>query len=256
MTESRYNIPNLQRGIRVIEYLAQHHIATANELVAATGIPKNSVYRICMTLRGMGYITRAEEEGTFRLSSKLMALCLLTLADARLEEVARSEMIALRDQTKETVVLFVRMNLEMVAIDQVSGVHPFRMMVDPGFKTPFHCSGQGKAYAAFLPDAERNELTKSINYTRFTKETLTGPITFSKELKKTRERGYACDNGETAQGIRCVSAPIFNHKGLVVAALTVTGPEFRLGENMRILGEQTQSCAARISKRMGCIAIG
>jgi DNA-binding IclR family transcriptional regulator len=158
----------------------------------------------------------------------------------------------LRDQVKETVLISVISDDEGVILEQVPGLYSFRFVVEPGTRLTVHASSHGKAILAFLPESEREAILERLDLKRFTERTITTVAAMRKELATIRERGYAFDLAEEADGVHCASAPILNQHGVAVAALTTTGPAFRLDESsLDTVGQCVKAHADRISGRLG-----
>jgi IclR family acetate operon transcriptional repressor len=225
------------------------------EVTSELGLPRNSVYRIAITLREAGFVDHEEATGRLTLSQKLVGLGFAAIGKRRLIEEARREMVAIRDAIKETTVLCVLNGTSMVIVDEVPGVHAFRFVIEPGHRTPLHASAQGQVVLAFLPEWYRDELLSKIRLTALTQHTITSRSRLREELKRVVERGYAVDLQAASEGVHCFSAPVFDHKGEVVAAITVTGPSERLRpEDGDQIGSLIRRHADSISERLGCIA--
>lgn len=255
-TESRYQIPGLLRGLRVLEFLGTRpEGATLAEITSELGLPKNSVYRIAITLREAGFADHEETTGRLALSQKLVGLGFAAIGERRLTEEARREMVAIRDAVGETTVLCVLNGATMVIVDEVPGVHAFRFVIEPGHRTPLHASAQGQVMLAFLPEWHREELLSEIRLTALTQHTITSRIKLREELERVVERGYAVDLQAACEGVHCFSAPIFDHKSEVIAAVTVTGPSERLRpEDGDQIGRLVRRHTDSISERLGYIA--
>jgi len=117
---------------------------------------------------------------------------------------------------------------------------------------PLHCTGVGKAMLAYQGEEMLARLSKSPGFERLTGHTITSLLQLKKELERIRERGYAVDNEEAVEGLRCVAAPVFDHTGRVVAAFSVAGPATRLTPE-RILEIAPLVCetSREISFRLG-----
>jgi IclR family acetate operon transcriptional repressor len=116
-----------------------------------------------------------------------------------------------------------------------------------------HCISSGKALLAYLPQQRLERiLTKALP--RFTEKTITDPILLQEELERVRQQGYAVAQEELEVGLSAVAAPIRNHEGEVVAAVSVSGPSFRLSsEKMSELAELTRRTANEISHQLGYV---
>jgi DNA-binding IclR family transcriptional regulator len=246
----KYNVPGLERGLRVIALLDDHSEGlTQEDLVESTGYPRNSVYRICVTLEEMGYILRDDETRRYTLSRKMLALGWGALRKRGVLEAAMPPMRKLRDQTRETVLIGALSDHSGVVLEQVLGLHPFSFSVNVGRTLPAHAAAPCKAIIAHLPQAEREEMVGAIDYTAFNERTITDPDAFREHLAEVRERGYATDEGEELEGVYCIAAPILDTQGYPVASVWITGPSDRLrGDALHRAALRVMACAQKITK--------
>ncbi len=250
---SRYHVPNLERALEVLETLAQRRVGmTAAELVEVLDVPKNSIFRITMTLLNRGYLRRDEVTKRFSLSQKLISLGYAAVAVPELRDVALDVMRSLRDRTRETVLLGTLVEDQGVVLEQIASPEPVKFLVDAGTRFPIHTSAPGKAILAFLPEVEREAIMQRLTLTRFNERTITSPTLFLEELQRVRAAGYAVDRGEEMDGLHCLGAPILDYHGTPVAAVWVTGPSFRLKESQFAgMAEVLMEHARQISSRLG-----
>ena len=250
---SRYRVPILDRALAVVELLGRHPGGlTVTELSESLKIPKNSAFRIAVTLQENGYLERLEPAKSYRLTSKFIASGATAVAESNLFEKSLGVMRELRDATRETVLLGTRVGIEGVVLDQVPGTHAFRFSVDPGVRFPLHTAAPGKALLAYLPDRERESLLRQLPFRRFTPNTITNAVDFEADLVRVRERGYGFDLSEEMEGQYCIGAPIFDAKGHPVASLWITAPSTRLPDSeLDEVGRIVRSHADTISTRLG-----
>lgn len=250
---SEYFVPALERALVVMEHLRTHPRGLGiSEITNHLGYPKNSVYRILNTLEKHAYIQRDSETKRFTLTRKMLAMAYSGPDEKNLMENALDVLRDLRDEVKETVLISIVAEDEGLVLEQVPGLFPFRFVVEPGTRRSVHASSHGKAILAFLPEREREAILGRIALTRFTENTITTRKGLRAELERIRARGYAFDMAEEGEGIRCVSAPVLDRNGVAVAAITTTGPAFRMPDDtLPAIGECVKKHAARISRRLG-----
>jgi DNA-binding IclR family transcriptional regulator len=250
----RYNIPSLQKAMRVLEHLAEHPDGrTIRELVEDLGLAKTGVYRIVTTLTNLEYLACERGTGRYRLTRKLLALGNSAVCSENILEHALDEMYDLRDECTETVQLNTIVGHQGVILEFIPALHPIRLMIDPGTRFELHASAPGKVLLAYLPKQERDEIMRTMKFQKYQKNTISSRARFRKELEKVRECGYGVDRGESAvAGVMCVSAPIFDRRDYPVAALTVTAPSLRMTEkDLPRVAKMVIPRAQRISKRLG-----
>lgn len=251
--KTNYNVPNLERGLLIIELLSKHKQGlTLSELIDTLDISKSSAFRIVSTLIFKNYLQKNETTKKITLSRKLMTLGVSSMNEQSIVELSIDVMRALRDELKESVMLGVIIDKKGAILEQVSSSYPVKLYVEQGTHFHLHSSVGGKVILAFLPKEERNEVIKKIVLKRLTKNTIVSMKAFREELKKVNKKGYAIDNGEDIQGIHCIGAPVFNEYGYPVAALWITAPHGRLPhDEFDKKGKIVAQYALEISSKLG-----
>lgn len=255
VTQNKYHIPILEKGMQVIELIAQNEKGlTVQELVNALEYSKTSVYRIVCSLEEMGYMLKNQDTNSFSITKKLFKIGLSSLGTTTIIEHAYDAMRRLRDSLRETVVLGTLMGTKIVILEQVIGSHHFSFILKPGVGVCLHASAPGKAMMANINESERDEILGKIDYPAYTENTITNTPDYLKELEQVQACGYGLDMGEELTGVRCIGAPVFNQAGKVAAAIWITGPAERLSdEDIKDYSKQVVACADEISEKMGFI---
>jgi DNA-binding IclR family transcriptional regulator len=226
---SKYHVPNLERALQMLELLAQHPAGLGiTEISNLLNFPKNSTFRIAMTLLNFGYLNREEGMKSFTLSGKLLSLGYTAVSDQNLMEKSLDVMKELRDTVKETVLIGVVIQQKGVVLEQVPSLHSFKFWVDVGTQWNMHTAAPSKAILAFLPESEKIKICQSLEFKRFTSHTIANLNEFYKVLDDVKVKGYSTDSGEELEGMHCISAPIFDRNNYPVAAIWITGPMERL----------------------------
>ncbi len=246
-----YNVPNLVRAFQLLEFMAREPQSwTITELSDRLGFPKNSVFRICRSLQEMGYLTQTGK--TYFLSPKLLALGYAALGEQNLVEKALDIMRDLRDEMNETTLFGTLFGHEGVTLEQVVSNQSIKFVVDVGHRFALHTAAPGKAILAYLPEKERDHILDQLDFKKYTKRTITSRQSFLALLQEVRKKGWAVDNCERLDGINCVAAPVFNFRNMPIAAVWVTGPDFRMPPaSFGKAGKIVQKHALRISQRFG-----
>jgi DNA-binding IclR family transcriptional regulator len=250
---SRYKVPNLERGLRIMEFLLDYPEGLSqSEIASRLRYSKTSVFRVTMTLVEYGYLVRNEESKNLTLSRKLLAMGSKALDEKDLMGSALDVVRGLRDHVKETVLIGTLAGDDFIVLEQVLGSHPFKFSVDVGSRLPMHAAAPAKALLAYLPEREREAMIAKIDFVRYNAATITSPARYRKELDAVRAQGYAVDRGEQLAGIHCIAAPIFNRHGYPIAAVWTTGPADRVrAADFPEMGELFVSQVKIISSRLG-----
>ncbi|GLV47579.1 transcriptional regulator [Thermus sp. LT1-2-5] len=236
-------VKTLEKGLGVLEALAEHKEAGLSALAEATGLAKSTLYRLLQTLVRRGFAV--EEGGVYRVGPKAFAVG-QAYPRPDLLSAARPEMEALAEETGESVNLAVPWEGEALYLDQVEGRQLVRLFTAPGSRAPLHATGVGKVFLAYRGVPEGLRLTP---FTPHTQTRLEGLLA---ELQEVRAQGYALDNEEKELGVRCVAAPVFGPTGEVVAAISLSAPASRLSlEAARRLAPRVRAAAERASLRLG-----
>ncbi|TNJ44704.1 IclR family transcriptional regulator [Tamlana fucoidanivorans] len=251
--KSTYNVPNLERGLQIIELLSVHKKGlTLSEIIDTLEISKSSAFRITSTLIFKNYLQKNETTKKITLSRKMLTLGISSLNEQSLVESSIDVMRALRDELKESVMLGVILGNKGTILEQVPSSYSVKLFVEPGTQFNLHTSVGGKSVLAFLPKEEAGNIIRTMSFTKYTKNTIVSRKVFREQLKEIFENGYAIDNGEDIKGIHCIGAPVFNEYGYPVAALWITAPHGRLPhEDFPIKGNIVAKYALEISTKLG-----
>ncbi len=190
-------------------------------------MPKATVYRILNTLEARGYLDR-QSEGSYRISNKLFALQSPKSLEETLRSAAQPVMERLAIECRETVNLGVLDAGEVVVIATVESPQAIRMSSKVGNRRLMHTTALGKVLLAGIDDSEIRRLARLKGLPALTPKSIGTIAALLAEVHSVRKRGYALDNQENELDGRCLAAPIRGADGQVVAALSVSGPVFRM----------------------------
>jgi len=219
-----------------------------NALSAASEMPKSTVHRLLQVLVSRSYLR--VNAGEFRLGYRLLELGELARMGLRLSAQARQKMKNLSEETNETVHLGELDGSDIVYLEKVDGMRGLQMASHVGLRSPAQCTAMGKVLLAYL-DGTAAE-ARLLELPARTPNTLTTRSAIMDELARVRSRGYALDREENEIGIRCVAAPIWDHTGRVVAAISLSGATQFISEARQAqLVPSVMDCAAGISQELG-----
>lgn len=220
---------------------------TVSALAGRLGIHRSSASRLAATLAQRGFLERAGRGDAFRLGPALGRLGLLAMGARDLVSESREVMERLARETRETVVLSVLDGDESIDVAQAAGPHLIAMRNWVGRRSPLHASSDGKVFLAFA-DAR----VGGARLAALTDRTIADPQALAAEVARVRERGWASVEGEFEEGLDGVAVPIFDPDGACVAALSVSGPAYRLPpERLSLVAPAAQAAAAEIRARLG-----
>lgn len=232
-TDDNYKVPNLEKGIAVLEYLSYSPKGKSLQDIKSTlDISQTTAYRILNTLVRLDYLIYDEDSKRYKLSMKMLNLGFRSMNEHNLMETVLPRLRDLRDMVKETVCFGVLGERKGIFIEQAQGHHTFRFMLSPGKPFELHCSAPGKAIMAYLPNTVRDRYLSYMEFTRFNERTITRAEDYLRELEEVRKQGYAIDNEEELSGVYCIGTPVFNYTGYPCGAVWISGPKDRLSEGV------------------------
>jgi len=225
------------------------------ELSKKLGLHKNNVFRILATLEFRGYIEQNKETEGYRLGPKIFELGLIFKYQMGLIKHAKPIMKEIVKRHNETVYLGVLRDIYAVYIDNVETTHTVKVISRIGSQIPAYASAIGKVQLAYLPSEELERLLKDRKLKAYTERTIIEKQALLEELKKVAEQGYALDNEEFENDVKCVAAPIRDYTKWVVAGLSISGPAFRFTDDiLPDLIESVKWGALQISKTLGYVS--
>lgn len=244
-------IKSLDRAMAVLEHLSTTSGATLSELAADTGQAPATVYRILVTLGARGLVEFDPGPQLWHVGPRAFLIGARYLRRTSLVERARPVLRRLMERTGETANLGIMREGAVLFVSQVETHASIRAFFPPGTLSPMHASGIGKAILAHLPGDRREALTGA-GMEPFTARTLVDPEALAADLDATRERGWALDDEEKTDGMRCIAAPVFDLHGEVVAGVSVSGPSARVSpDRTPQLAEAVREAARDLSAALG-----
>jgi DNA-binding IclR family transcriptional regulator len=218
------------------------------DLARKVELPKATVYRILTTLEGRGYLDRAAD-GSYRMAKKLFDLQRTVPLEQILHRVAQPVMERLVAYCKETVNLGILDAGEVVVINTVESPQAVRMSSKIGNRRYLHSTAIGKVLLGGMTDKEVQRLLRIKGIPRLTGETITAKAAVLAEIHKVRCQGWALDNQENEIEGRCIGVPITGPDDVIVAALSISGPVFRMDiDRACALVPELKAACAEISR--------
>lgn len=247
-----YNVRAVERALQILGCFDDDHPERGvSEIALEVGLHKATTHRIMTTLLNYNYLERTGVEQKYRLGVHLADLGCKVVRRMDLRREALPYMTQIVDQWDETCDLGLFDQGQVFYIEVMRGSHTLTIAAAVGQRLPAHCTASGKLFLAHLPPHELDAVL-SQPLAAYTDKTITEPDMLRRQLEVIRQQGYGGDEEEYEVGIRAVSAPIHNHEGKVVAAMSVPGPTSRMTPDRipgiaQALKEATQS----ISRRLG-----
>lgn len=246
-------IQSVDRALIILEMLkGAPRGKGVTEISKELNVAKSTVHRLLITMEKHGYVRNIQHDGMYSLGLKFIEMSQLVLEDMDIVELAHPLLEELTADLEEITHLVMLDRHEIVYIDKVESQSTIRIYSRTGRRAPLYCTGVGKAVAAYFSEAELETYLNEVEMEAHTPQTITTAEDFKTEMMKIRQLGYAMDDEEHEAGIRCVAAPVFNHKGEVEYAISTTGPVNRLGDKrLESLIPVVQETALKVSKAIG-----
>lgn len=243
----RQPVQSVDRAALILEFLAIRGWSGVTEIGSQLGVHKSTASRLLATLEAHDLVVQHEESGKYALGFGLVHLARAVTSGFDLKRRARPACEQLAEDTGETVVLAILDDDEVMNIDQViSRASSVVSMSWLGRRTPMHCSANGKALLANLPQRRRAALLDG-PLEALTPRTITDSEELERQLDLVRKDGYAITVEELELGLSAVAAPIFAVDGELLGAVSVSGPTYRIpSKRLAELGDIVRATAASI----------
>lgn len=254
-SSDRYHVRSVKRAISVIKcFNFKEPELPLTELAKRSGLDISTVWRLLITLESEGVVELNKHTGKYQLGVTCLNLGSIFLSHIELSTRVFPVLANLRETTLETVHLAVMDNMEAVYLEKLESPLPIAMMGSRvGKRLPAYCTGLGKVLLSHEDPAKVQAYFCDNGLFRYTTNTITTTEVLMRELEFIRVHGFALDNMEHENGVSCIAAPIRDHRGKVVAALSVAGPENRITAliNERAGVEVVVAAAKEASRLLG-----
>lgn len=250
---SEIHVKSLARGLQILNLLAEKKRSMSlTEISTALKWPKSTVHGLLSTLRCFDYVAQSELDGKYYLGIRLFELGNILQASWDIHSIARPVMVKLNARFGETVHLATEDKGEVLYLEKLDSSQLLRIVSQVGARLPMYCTGVGKTLLAFKPPERLQRYFQQSVFSPYTAKTITDKTALARELQQIRERGYAYDNGEIMDSLRCVSAPIYDINGEVKYALSVSGLNNTMTkERVESITQAILSACRNISKEIG-----
>lgn len=245
-------IKSLDRAMQILERLSELNGATLTDLAGDLGESTATTYRVLVTLEARGIVDFDQNAQIWHVGAGAFLIGSRFLRRTSLVERARPVLRALMEATGETANLGVEREGFVLFVSQVETHASIRAFFPPGTLSPMHSSGIGKALLSGMESARAARVIGARSLEAFTPMTLANPADLVADLGRAKARGYAVDDEERTEGMRCIAAPIFDLHGEPVAGISVSGPTTRVKpEAVESIAKHVVAAAAELTAAMG-----
>ncbi len=249
-----YVIQSVTNALNLLEaFKGDRDELGVTELSKRLKLHKNNVFRLLATLETKGYIEQNKATENYRLGVKSLELGQTFVKQRGLLHQARPVLKEIVKECNETAYIGTIRQKSVVYLDAQEADQTVRVANRVGWRLPVHCTGIGKAQIADMSDEELERIGIWDNMTKLTPNTIVDKAEFLRHLKEVAKQGYAIDNEECDLGVRCVGVPIRDYTGRVVGGLSVSGPSFRMSDDI-LRGKIipiVKEAGGKVSKRLG-----
>jgi IclR family transcriptional regulator, KDG regulon repressor len=251
--KSRRVIASVQRALDILELFDNSRSELGNaEIARLLDLDPSTASGLVATLRVNKYLDQNPVNRKYKLGLKLVERASVLLRQIDLLKIAAPHLENMRAWCDESINLAILDQQEVVYLERVLATHSLGIRSDRGRRAPVHSTALGKAIIAYLPADEAKEFLSHYKFFPITRYTITDPNQFVKELNRVKKLGFAIDEEENEIGGRCLAAPVFNHSGYPVAAVSISVPIQRLPrEKIQHFGNLVKSAADAISQDLG-----
>jgi DNA-binding IclR family transcriptional regulator len=251
--KSPYRVQVLDRALAALEVLASRSTeCSLVEICTTLKLHKSTAHRLMMVLEQHRLVDKNPDTGRYRLGLKLFEFGSKAVGAIDLRRHARPYLDRLLRELGETVFFCLLDDGQVFYMEKMESQQSVRTACTVGSRAPAYCTAVGKAMLAELADTEVNEIIRRWGLKAITPNTITTSAALKAELRAIRSRGYAIDNEEKEPGLRCVSAAVRGESGKLLAALSVSGPAFRVTkERVPEIGRAVMQAAGELSNELG-----
>jgi DNA-binding IclR family transcriptional regulator len=251
--KSPYKVQVLDRALAALAALSNSASdCSLAELCPALGLHKSTAHRLMMVLEQHRLVVKSPETGRYRLGLRLYELGSRAIDGLDLRGRARPYLDRLQERFGETVFFCILDEGQVFYVDKVESQRSVRTACTVGSRAPAYCTAVGKAMLSDLPDTEVATIVRKSGLKAITANTITTLARLKNELRAVRSRGYAIDDEEKEEGLRCVGAVVHAHSRKLSAAMSISGPAFRMTkERIPEVAQALMQAAGALSTELG-----
>jgi IclR family KDG regulon transcriptional repressor len=242
----------VERALILLRYIVDNPGGLSiREASRNLGYSPSTVQKLVQALETQGYVVQDEITNRYHLGPEAVQLGLAALSRLSLRRIAHPYLEQLSQDSQETALLAITRGDYVVYVDKVVSTQAILMDAPLGAQRPYNCTAVGKILLSDFSDEEVEQLALKNVFEQRTANSITDLSKLKNEIEKVRSSGWSQDNGEYTDGLNCIAAPVYDHEGLIIAALTVSGPADRITNNFETMLEKVKSYALAISEELG-----
>jgi DNA-binding IclR family transcriptional regulator len=244
-------VQSVDRALNVLEILARVGEAGVTEIAVELGVHKSTAFRLVAVLESRGFVEQVADRGSYRLGFGIVRLAGATTARLDLNRESRRTCEELAADLGETVNIAILDGDGATNISQIRGGASVASHNWVGQRTPLHATSSGKVLLAFAAESLQEAIATG-PLERYTPSTIGDSDDLRATLADVRRQGWAQAVEEYELGLNALAAPIRDHDGRVVGAVSVSGPSYRLTtDSFPSVIDRLTAAAADMSRRIG-----
>lgn len=248
------NVQSIERAFGLLDVLSEYpdgiQITRLSEKV---GLSKSTVHRLLATLISMNYVHKDPDSEKYKIGYQLIYLTRNILSNIDVITIAKPYLNKLSQEVNETIHLCIEDMGEILYVDKIESTQTIRMFSRVGSRAPMYCTGTGKMILSGMEQDYYNKIVENIEFVEKTEHTIKNKADLKKEIEAIKNQGYALDNIENEEGIRCIAAPIIDSQGKTIAAFSISGPSTRITMDRitQELADKIKETSRMISRQLG-----
>jgi len=228
MEQPKHPVTTVDRTLQIVEIIQELDGAGVSEIAQQVDVGKSAVHNHLNTLANREYVVKEGDQ--YQIGLAFLGLGAYARQRNQIYDAAHKEVDKLADETGELVNLLVEKNGMGIYLYQAQGDNAVELDTYEGKRVRLHCTGLGKAILGYRPEEEVEEILEERGMPSETEHTITDQEAFYEEREQIRDQGYAIDEEERLNGLRCVAAPITDDEDRAIAAISVSCPVHRVDD--------------------------
>lgn len=251
-TKESKSITSVLKAVDVLDLISRSENGLGvTEISQGLNYGVSATYHLLNTLRQCKMLEQDKKTKKYRIGFAMFRISNQAKKQNLLGGLTMSHLERLRDELSETANLSMLEGSDIVCIAQVESGHMIRLFSRPGSSSPFYFTAGGKLLVACQPRESWDGYISKVRFEKYTGNTILSINELRDELEETLRRGYGVDNEEREEGVVCIAAPVFDAYGEAIAAMSISGPAYRIGDRIDEIGQKIKEAAGELSKSIG-----
>ncbi len=252
-TKKEYTVHNVDVAFNILFFVAKNPNTTISDIGKQVDTSAQQTEKILEVLVNRGYLNYNRKKRTYTLGIKNFEVGYSYLTHVDIRRIAKPYLQELGEKYKENIYLAIRSGYEIVYIDAYEVKRSVLVKSRVGKLLPMYASASGKIHLADMDEEELEDFFKHIKLIPFTEKTITDKEKLKKHILEVRKNGYAIDDEEWEEEVRCLSVPVRDYTGKVTAGITLSAPSYRLDKEKLTsqIKDDFLKTAKELSERLG-----